>query len=168
MSISKRPRRTAKKSSPPRRSKATRPSGRPGAKGRLLAVRPSWGVYNVRDFGAVGDGTTKDTAAIAGTIAAARQAGGGTVFVPAGRYLTGTVALTSGITLHLDSWAVILGSADPADYPLMPAGTVEGLNQDVRQSLIWGLDCRDIAIVGRGTIDGQGASWWSGEGGGRR
>jgi polygalacturonase len=42
----------------------------------------------------------------------------------------------------------------------MPAGTVQGLNEDVRQSLLWALDCRDIAVVGRGTIDGQGANWW--------
>ncbi len=114
----------------------------------------------MREFGAVGDGTTKDTAAIAATIAAASQAGGGTVLLPAGRYLTGTVSLASCITLHLDSGAVILGSSQADDYPVMPAGTVEGLNQDVRLSLIWALDCHDIALVGRGTVDGQGEPWW--------
>ena len=117
-------------------------------------------MYNVREFGAVGDGKAKDTAAIAAAIAAAGRAGGGTVLLPAGQYLTGTVALQSNITLHLDSGAVILGSGGPEDYPVMAAGTVEGLNQDVRQSLIWALDARDIAVVGRGTIDGQGWHWW--------
>jgi hypothetical protein len=163
--VSRKVRRTAKKTKAraktktPRRPKAPL-SGRGAVEPAPSPWTPSRLAYNVRDFGAVGDGATKDTAAIAAAIRAASKAGGGTVYFPAGRYLTGTISLHNYITLHLEAGAVILGSGEAADYPVMPAGTIEGLNQDVRQSLIWALDCQDIAIAGRGTIDGQGWNWW--------
>src|ERR687885_5362 len=74
---------------------------------------------NVRDFGATGDGQTKDTAAIQQALDRCWVLGGGEVFVPPGRYLTGALALKSNTTLRLDRDAVILGSPDFADYPVM-------------------------------------------------
>lgn len=115
--------------------------------------------FNLRDFGARGDGVTLDTAAMQRAIDAAAQRGGGTVFVPAGRYVVGSIVLRDHITLHLDAGAVLLGSQDPADYPLIRARW-EGVTQDTHAPLIGGEGLRDIAISGRGTIDGRGAMWW--------
>ena len=67
-------------------------------------------VFNVRSFGAVGDGTNLDSPAINQAIQAASAAGGGTVFVPAGTYLCGSIRLTNNLHLYLDAGAIILGA----------------------------------------------------------
>src|SRR5690349_19279993 len=74
--------------------------------------------FEITRYGAVGDGRTMDTAAIQKTIDAATAAGGGTVRVPAGKFLTGPFRLASRINLHLDSGAVVLISDDMAHYPV--------------------------------------------------
>lgn len=74
------------------------------------------GVWSVKDFGAKGDGVTKDTAAVQAAIDAAHKAGGGEVRVPAGRYICGSVFLKSNVDFHITAGAVIEGSKDPADY----------------------------------------------------
>jgi polygalacturonase len=114
--------------------------------------------YNVRDFGAAGDGRVKDTAAIQSAIEACAKAGGGTVYLPAGRYLTGTIQLRSHITFEIGPGAVILGSEDPADYPVRDDPW--GAGRKSISSLIYAADAEDITITGRGTIDGQGQIWW--------
>ena len=87
--------------------------------GQLKPAAPKPGVeLNVRDFGATGDGKTKDTTAIQQAIDRACVMGGGEVLVPAGKYLTGAIALKSNVTLRLDKDAVILGTPDFADYPV--------------------------------------------------
>ncbi len=116
-------------------------------------------LYNVRDYGACGDGQTLDTRAIQSAIEACAQHGGGTVFFPAGQYVTGSLFLQSHLTLHLDAGAVLLGSEDPADYPVI-TNRWEGAEQSTYASLITGRDLCNIAIVGRGTIDGRGRHWW--------
>src|SRR5690348_14537205 len=80
--------------------------------GRLDAAT----TFDIRDFGAKGDGAAKDTAAIQKAIDAAAAQGGGTVLVPSGRYLSGTIHIKSNITLHLSPGAVILASTDNADF----------------------------------------------------
>jgi polygalacturonase len=116
-------------------------------------------LYNVRDYGACGDGQTLDTRAIQSAIEACAQRGGGTVFFPAGQYVTGSLFLQSHLTLHLDAGAVVLGSEDPADYPIITSRW-EGAEQATHASLIAGRDLRNISIIGRGTIDGRGKHWW--------
>ena len=74
------------------------------------------GPFNVRDFGAKGDGTVKDTAAIQKAVDAAHAAGGGEVLLPAGTYLSGSLFLRSGVDFHLSQGAILKGSPDPADY----------------------------------------------------
>src|SRR5947207_4749409 len=74
-------------------------------------------VFNVLDFGAVGDGTTDNTAAIAAAIDACHRRGGGRVLVPAGTYLTGAVYLKSHVDLHLDAGATLSFSGDVTRYP---------------------------------------------------
>src|SRR5580698_3233432 len=72
-------------------------------------------VYGIRAFGAVGDGKTLDTIAINDAIAACSQGGGGTVYVPAGTYLCGSIHLTNNLNLFLDAGAVILGAPQNMD-----------------------------------------------------
>ncbi|MEY2878166.1 MAG: hypothetical protein RLZZ15_546 [Verrucomicrobiota bacterium] len=116
-------------------------------------------VFNVADFGAVPDGKTKNTAAFARAIAAATAAGGGTVWVPAGKFLTGSVALESNITLHLDAGAELLYSGDPADSPIVESRW-ECTNVFTHAPLIYANGKHNIAITGRGTLNGQGWHWW--------
>jgi polygalacturonase len=115
--------------------------------------------FNVRDCGATGDGATLDTRGIQSAIDAAARAGGGTVLVPAGKYVTGSIFLRDNITLFLDAGAILLGSENPADYPIQMARW-EGVTRETHASLVAGKDLHQIALTGRGTIDGRGAIWW--------
>jgi polygalacturonase len=115
--------------------------------------------FNIRDYGARGDGATLDTRALQSALDAAVQIGGGTIFVPAGKYVIGSIFLRDNTTLFLDAGAVLLGSENPADYPVLRARW-EGVTQDTHAPLIAAENARNIALVGRGMIDGRGASWW--------
>lgn len=115
--------------------------------------------FNVRQHGASGDGITMEMPVIQALIDRCAEQGGGTVYFPAGHYLTGSLFLQSNITLYLDSGAVILGSENPADYPIIHSRW-EGTHQETYAPLITGKDLQNIAVTGRGTIDGRGAIWW--------
>lgn len=114
---------------------------------------------NVRDVGAAGDGQANDTRALQAALDACAGAGGGTVVVPAGSYVTGALFLHDNITLHLEAGATLLGSEDPADYPVT-SSRWEGSEQPTYAPLIGGRGLMNVAVVGRGTIDGCGAVWW--------
>jgi polygalacturonase len=111
---------------------------------------------NVRDFGATGDGKTKDTAAIQQAIDRAYVLGGGEVVVPAGNHFTGAIALRSNTTLRLDKDAVIIGTPDFADYPVMQVRW-EGKWIPGRVALIYAIDAEHIGVVGPGKIVGNAA-----------
>ncbi len=115
--------------------------------------------YNVRDFGAVGDGRTFDTKAIQAAIDTCANKGGGTVYFPAGTYLSGTIYLKDHIRLDLDAGALILGSTNVEDYPFIMCGFPSRADRYNGRALIWGEGLHDIAITGYGTIDGQGAQF---------
>jgi polygalacturonase len=106
-------------------------------------------------YGAKGDGTVKDTAAIQAAIDACAAKGGGTVRLAAGTYLSAPIVLKSNITLQLDRGATLLGSSDHGDYPPKQEFRTPGL-----QSLVSATHASNIAITGEGTIDGAGQSWW--------
>jgi polygalacturonase len=110
---------------------------------------------NPRDFGAKGDGVTKDTAAIQRAIDTCAARGGGTVRLAAGAYLSAPIVLQSNITLQLDKGATLLGSPDHADYPPKIEFRLPAL-----QSLVSATNAENVAIAGEGTIDGNGESWW--------
>ena len=126
----------------------------------LYAQAQTAGVYDVKAFGAKGDGVTVDTTAINKTIEAAAAAGGGTVRFPAGTYLSFSIRLKSNITLYLDSGATIF-AAEPGDkgkYDL-PEPNESDMYQDFghshwQNSLIWGIGLENVSILGPGRIDG--------------
>ena len=120
-------------------------------------------VFDVLDYGAKGDGTTNNTRAINAAIDAAAQHGGGTVYFPAGEYLSYTIRLQSTITLHLDQGAVLIGDqeVDGVGYDLPEEGAWYKAFQDFghsywKNSLIYGDGLHDIAITGHGMIWGRG------------
>jgi DNA sulfur modification protein DndE len=113
---------------------------------------------NVLDFGAVRDGHTMNTEAFARAIASCSSAGGGTVIVPEGEYLTGPIRLASGINFHLERGALIVFSRKFSDYPLVPFPTKKSKNYGCTPP-IWAVDCENIAITGDGVIDGSGDAW---------
>ncbi|MFD1470535.1 glycoside hydrolase family 28 protein [Hymenobacter caeli] len=123
------------------------------------APRPA--VYNVRAFGARGDGKALDSPAINRAIAAAARAGGGTLQLPAGTYLCGSIRLQSNIQLDVGAGATILGAPqalhayDPAEAF---AGTAyqDGGHTYFHNSLLWGENLVNVSITGRGRIDGGG------------
>ena len=110
-------------------------------------------VFNIRSYGATGDGKAMDTKAVQKTIDVCHAAGGGTVRVPAGDFQIGTIRLKSNVTLSLDYGARLLGSQSLDDYP------TEGLD-DPREGgprcLIYAKDASNITIEGLGVIDGRG------------
>lgn len=109
-----------------------------------------------RAYGAKGDGITKDSLAIQAAIDACAAKGGGIVRLTPGTYLSAPIILKSNITLQLDRGATLLGSPDHSDYPPKQEFRVAGL-----QSLVSATNASNIAIIGGGTIDGAGESWWS-------
>lgn len=117
-------------------------------------------VYNVRDFGAKGDGATLDSAAVQAAIDACHQDRGGTVLVPAGDFLVGTLELKSNVTLHLAMKGRLLGSPNAADYR-RGNGIPPGNGNIV---LISAANAENITIEGPGTIDGNGLKFWTGQG----
>jgi hypothetical protein len=116
-------------------------------------------VWEVTGFGARGDGRTLTTAALQKAIDACAAAGGGVVLVPPGRYLSGALRLRSHVNLHLAAGATLLASQRPEDFPAV-RGRDEGVERQVHSSLLTGFDLEDVAITGRGVLDGQGKFWW--------
>jgi polygalacturonase len=111
---------------------------------------------NVREFGAAGDGATRDTTTLQQAIDRCWVFGGGEVLVPAGNYLTGAIALRSNVTLRLEKDATLSGTPDFADYPVMQVRW-EGKWIPGRTALIYALDADHIAVVGPGKIAGNAA-----------
>jgi polygalacturonase len=123
-------------------------------------IGPTRGFYNVITFGASSDGQTMCTEAIHKAIEMAASGGGGTVYFPSGTYLTGPIHLQSHITLYLDAGATIKFSTNFDDYLPMVPSRWEGITVTNFSPLIYAYQAKDIAIVGRGTLDGQGQVWW--------
>jgi len=122
--------------------------------------------YSITDFGAVADGKTMNTEAFAKTIKACAENGGGRVIVPNGRFLTGAIHLESNVNLHLEDKAEILFSINPKDYPIVHTSW-EGTELMNYSPLIYAKSKTNVAITGKGTLNGQANSsnWWVWSGG---
>jgi len=117
------------------------------------AFSASGRVFNVREYGAKGDGTTLDTATIQKALDECGNAGGGIVEFPAGTYLSKPITLRTKTTVQLDAGAVLKATDDRADFEIS-----EKPNTFV--PFIGGKNLQDVTITGQGVIDGSGAKWW--------
>ncbi|HMF64849.1 MAG TPA: glycosyl hydrolase family 28-related protein, partial [Edaphobacter sp.] len=123
----------------------------------MAAVLPAHAkVCDAKAYGAKADGTTKDTQAIQAAIDDCAGAGGGTVKLAGGTFLSAPIVLKSKVTLEIAKAATLKGSPDHGDYPAKTEFRAEGT-----QSLVSATNAENIAITGGGTIDGNGESWWA-------
>ncbi|WP_264530427.1 glycoside hydrolase family 28 protein [Flavobacterium sp. N502540] len=122
--------------------------------------------YSINDFGAVADGKTLNTLAFEKAIKACAQNGGGKVLIPDGKYVTGAIHLESNVNLHLDDHAEVLFSIDPKEYPIVHT-SFEGTELMNYSPLIYAKNKTNIAITGKGTLNGQAdaTNWWIWSGG---
>lgn len=114
--------------------------------------------FNIKDFGAKADGHTVNTNAIQDAMAACTKAGGGTVLVPKGFWITGPIKLNSNINLHISEGAVLQFSSNTDHYPLVKTNW-EGLDAIRAHSPIYAVDAENISITGKGILDGAGQAW---------
>lgn len=114
--------------------------------------------FCVTDFGAVGDGKAIDTLAIQAAVDVCTESGGGKVYFGPGNYLTGTILLKNNVCLYLEAGAIIIGSTNFTDYlPDSYCRTV------TRGALFLGQNLKNVAVEGRGCIDGNGSAFWESE-----
>ncbi len=114
------------------------------------------GEYNIKNFGAVSDSTRLSTEAIQTAIDRCNADGGGTVLVPAGWYVTGSLVLKDNVNLNLSKGATLLGSKNYYDYPPRKTGYVALRTRGKTKQLIYAENAGNISITGEGEIDGQG------------
>ncbi len=120
-------------------------------------------IYNIRDFGAKGDGTTLDTNALQAAINECAKDGGGTVLVPAGVFQIGITEIKSNVTLHIAAGGTLLGTDDGSRYHAVDEIPLKGDSTlgDGNWSLLYAVNAKNITIEGPGTIDGQGQQFRS-------
>jgi DNA sulfur modification protein DndE len=114
--------------------------------------------FNIINFGAIADGQTLNTKAINKAIVTCSEAGGGTVIVPSGVWLTGSIVMKSNVNLHLRKGALIQFSNRFEDFDLIRT-TYEGLTAARCQAPVYGIDLENVAITGFGVLDGAGDAW---------
>lgn len=124
---------------------------------RVVCIRKGEDVFNVRKFG-VKSGGRVQTAAIQAVIDKAAEAGGGKLFFPAGKYLSGALFFPRGVDLELAEGAVLKGTANPDDYPTVPT-RFEGVDRNWRCALLNFTDSPGVRVSGAGTVDGNGLEW---------
>ncbi len=145
---------------------AASPRAQAGAASVLAAVTPPTfpsATFPITNYGAVGDGTTDNTAAFQKAIAACSQAGGGHVVVPAGTFLTGAIHLLSNVDLHLESGSTIKFSANTQAYLPVVYTRWQGIELMNYSPLIYAYGQQNVGVTGSGTLDGQASSsnWWA-------
>jgi polygalacturonase len=117
-------------------------------------------IFNVRDFGATGNGQTYDTKAIQKALDTCGNSGGGTVEFPAGVYLSQPITLHSKTTFQLDAGAKLLATTNQSDFMKVPGDWLKAKSGNEFVPFIGGTDLTDITFNGSGTIDGNGYVWW--------
>lgn len=117
-------------------------------------------VYNIQDFGAKGDGATLNTKSIQAAIDKCAAEQGGTVLIPGGDFLSGTLELKSNVTLHIAAGGKLLGSTKREDYTA-GKGVPPGNGNIV---FLFAVNAHHLSIEGKGTIDGNGLAFYNGKG----
>ena len=121
------------------------------------------GSVSISSFGAVADGHTLNTGAIAAAIAACSKAGGGTVTVPKGVWLTGPIHLRSNVRLYLAEGAELRFDPDLSLYPMVFSRHA-GVQMQTPSPMVCALDCDNVGLAGPGLLNGQGKEWWARKG----
>jgi len=116
-------------------------------------------VFNVHDFGAIGNGKTLDTAAIQKALNACKP-DGGTVELPAGKYLSQPLTIYSRTVFKLDAGATLFASTNQMDFMKTPGNWLATKSSGEFSPFIGGKDLTDVTFTGGGTIDGNGFVWW--------
>ncbi|MBQ9399702.1 MAG: glycoside hydrolase [Bacteroidales bacterium] len=124
---------------------------------RIISIEKAGGSYNARRYGVKGNGKV-ETAALQALIDRVYADGGGTVVLPRGNYLSGALFFPAGVNLHLDKGAVLKGTADLGDYPVIPT-RFEGFDRAWRSAFLNFDHSRGVLLDGEGTIDGNGLAW---------
>jgi polygalacturonase len=134
----------------------------PGILARIVAPRFPDRDFPITRYGAVGDGATDCTAAFRAAVAACAEAGGGRVVVPEGRFFTGPIHLRSNVNLHVRKGGTIAFSTDPRAYLPAVFTRWEGMEMMGYSPLIYAFEQENVAVTGKGTLDGQAAetNWW--------
>lgn len=125
----------------------------------VTALATQAATFNVRDFGATGDGKTPDTAAIQKALDACAGTGGTVVF-PAGTYYSQPLKVSTKTTVALEAGATLLASTNQADFMKVPGDWLKAKSGGDFIPFISGKDLEDVTFTGFGTIDGNGAVWW--------
>lgn len=114
----------------------------------------------IDQYGAISDRTTLNTQAIQKAIEVCAKKGGGSVIIPAGTWLTGPIHLQSSIQLVMEEGAELLFSQNFDDYLPVVLSRYEGMELYNYSPFIYARDCTNVAITGKGTLNGQGSVWW--------
>lgn len=120
-------------------------------------------VYDIRDFGAIeksDDVQNMITDAVHAAIEAAHRSGGGKVLIPAGEWLSAPIHLKSNINLHIDAGATVYFSENREDYLPVVRQRHEGVEAMNYSPLIYASNVKNVAVTGKGVLDGQGQQWW--------
>lgn len=117
-------------------------------------------VYHIEEYGAKGDGKTVNTMMIAQAVDDCYKAGGGTIYVPAGVFVTGAIELKSNMLLYLEVGAELSFISDLTHYPIV-SSRWEGAKSDIYMSCIYARNAENLAITGFGTLNGNGLFWWN-------
>ncbi|MDR8391953.1 glycoside hydrolase family 28 protein [Aliifodinibius sp. S!AR15-10] len=117
-------------------------------------------VYNIEDFGAVGDSATVNTEAIQKAIGQAHQDSGGTVLIPEGVFSSGSIYLKENVHLKVAEGGKLRGIAGNENYPTLENTRIAGLTVDWPSALVNAINTKNVKISGKGTIDGSGYYWW--------
>lgn len=128
----------------------------------ILSIASKAETINMRSFGAKADGKVSNTAVIRKAIDKLSQNGGGTLFFPAGIYLTGPIVLKSNITIDIEAGATIKFTDDMSEYIPFVEMRYEGVVMKSFCPLFYAYEQENITIKGEGTIDGNGKKWWYG------
>jgi len=125
---------------------------------KVMEVAFKKDTFDVLSYGAKRDGITVNTNALQAAIEACHKSGGGTVLIPKGLWITGPISLKSNVNLCVSEGAVLQFSDNYDDYPLFKTNW-EGVDAIRAQSPIYAADVENIAITGKGIIDGSGQAW---------
>lgn len=124
---------------------------------RLISIEKSTREYNVKDYGVKGNGET-ETAALQHAIHTAALQGGGTVVIPAGKYMSGALFFPRGIDLRIEKDAELISTAHPDDFPVIPT-RFEGIERLWRCAFLNFDSSDDVKVYGKGMVDGSGLKW---------